>query len=102
LPIQKVEVAPGNDQRGRIVQLCQQPRIKPLPQCQESRPKLFHTSDLALRFVAASHRRDLAPAPSCEVGKRREGSSCCPETDDQLAKSDGSDARGAQQSEAVD
>ena len=102
LAIDQVEFAPGDQQRRRVLQLGKQRRVKPLPQRQEPGAELLDSRDLALSFGGSSNCRRLPSTASCEIGHRRKRGRGRPETHDQLAESDRTDARRAQQPQTVD
>ena len=100
-PVEQVEVALRHQQRRRVLELGQQPRIEPLPQRQELGAELVDPRDLALGIVAAAEPGRLPAATPGEIGHGRERGRGAAEAHDQLAVSDRSDTGRTDQPEAV-
>jgi hypothetical protein len=102
LPIEQIEVASRDQQRRRVFQLCQQPRIEALPDCQPPPAEPVDSGDLPFCVVAGPERRRFSPATPGEIGNRRQCIRRRSESHDQLAESDGPYAGCPQQSQTLD
>ena len=101
LPLEKREIALGDEQRRRVLHLAQQARVKRLAEHQISAAELLDPGDLALGLVAAGQPRRLAAAAPGEVGHGGERRLRASEARDQLAIGHGPDAGRADQPQAV-
>ena len=102
VPVEQVEVALGDQQRRRILELGEQPRIEPLAERQIPRAELLDPRDLALGLARRSRSRRLAAAAPRKVGNGVERRRRAAEARDQLAIGDRPDAGRADQPQAVD
>ena len=102
LPVEQVEISSGDEQRRRIFELREQPRIKPLTQREPLRTKPLDASDLALSLCTSAQRRRFAAASARQVRHGRERVRRRPEARDQLAIGNGSNAGSTQQPQAID
>ena len=70
LPVEQLEIALGDQQRRRILQLGKQPRIQPLPQRQERAPSFSTRAISRSASARLAQPRRLAAAAPREVGHR--------------------------------
>ena len=100
--VEQVEIAPGNEQRRRILQFAEQARIESLAERQVSRAELLDARDLALCLGAFAQAWRLAPAAPRKVRHGIERSGGAAEAADQLPEGDRSYAGCSDQPQPVD
>jgi hypothetical protein len=100
--VQQVEIALGDQQWRRVLELRQQSRIEPLPKHEISRAELLYPHNLALGLAALEQPRRLAPALPRQLRNGIERRPCIAESPDQLAESDGTKSVGPDQPQPVD
>ena len=102
LPVEQLQVAPRNEQRGRILQLGKQARIKAPTHRKKTGAELLDAGDLLLSVANGPDCGRFPAATTRQVRNGGERGRWRPETQDQLAEGDRPDARSAQQPQAVD
>jgi hypothetical protein len=102
LPVEQVQIAFCHEQRRRILELGQQPRVEPLAKGEVAAAEFFDPCNFSLGVLPAAQRWNSPPSAACEVGDRSKRCRRRSESYDELAKGHGADPRRAQQSDAVD
>jgi hypothetical protein len=102
LPIKQIEVASRDQQRRCVFQLCQQPRIEALPDCQPPPAEPVDPGDLPFCVVAGPERRRFSSATPGKVRHCLKRIGRRSKAHDKLTECHWPYARRTQQSQAVD